>query len=530
VDISRLRHEFTVFIVDRLDATAKSTFDSVQSVGYAEAHLFSTMDAAVAAARLNPPHIVLLDFASFDGACDSFLADINAISEEILVILAVSTEQVLQALQLVGRSTAFDYIAKPYVSSLELIQKMDRASARLYFQFESEQLREHYEKQASQIQSQPQQAPRPVQPISFESPAARHVSNTEVAKPGLSDVNLALERFLLNKELESTIQIFIEAVSRSLYDVPVLYFKYMPSHMSLLFSQAALLPSEKFRGLGVDLKREDSSRLNEYFANPSRMPNLRDLIREVFRKDSFSAFAHLNDGEAIGLFVILDETDVSDPNSKVRCLQQAFELAYKRNLTLKEKHLLDTSDNVTGLYNRRHFNGMLDDEIARSRRLYLPLSLIIMDLDGTTKLNQKIGFQQTDAVLKSIAQILKRTARANDVLARIGPDEFACLLPHTGHLGGAVKAERLRRIIEATKVPLLESLGLGPITVSCGVSEYPTTSGDADTLFRSADEAMHEVKRAGGNKVCLSSPPPGFQLDFSPRDVPASPRPGGGAR
>jgi diguanylate cyclase (GGDEF)-like protein len=416
---------------------------------------------------------------------------------------------------------AYDFIIKPAVSSLELIQKMDRAAGRLYFQFESEQLREHYENSQSLSTSQPTAA---------ISVAQSHLSTNEMATRGLSDVNGALERFILNKELESTVQIFIEAVSRSLYDVPVLYFKYMPSHMSLLFSQAALLPSEKFRGIGLDLKREDSTRLQEYFLKPSSMPNLRDLIKGVFLRDTFSAFAHFNDGEAIGLFVILDETDLTDPNSKVRCLQQSFELAYKRNLTLKEKHSLDTGDSITGLYNRRHFNRLLDDEIARSRRLYLPVSLIILDIDGTTEINKKIGFQQTDSILKSIAQILRRTARANDVLARIGPDEFACLLPHTGHLGGAVKAERLRRIVEATKIPLLESLGIPPITVSCGVSEYPTTSGDADALFRAADEAMHEVKRAGGNKVCLSSAPPGFQMDFIPREIPAGPRPSGSVR
>jgi diguanylate cyclase (GGDEF)-like protein len=161
----------------------------------------------------------------------------------------------------------------------------------------------------------------------------------------------------------------------------------------------------------------------------------------------------------------------------------------------------------------------LDEEISRSRRISLPLSMITLDIDNFQELNNVVGFGNADSVLKVIGALLKKTVRANDILARIGADEIALLLPHTSHMGAAIKAERVRRILESTRFPSIEGKGPRKISVSVGVSEYPSFCNDAEGLIKSADEALYQVKQAGGNRVCLATPPPGFTPDFVPKKV-----------
>ena len=115
----------------------------------------------------------------------------------------------------------------------------------------------------------------------------------------------------------------------------------------------------------------------------------------------------------------------------------------------------------------------------------------------------QLGAQPADSLLKGVAAILKQTARLTDVVARTGTNEFSVLLPHTEQTGAAIKGERLRRMIEAAKFPLLASQN-DSFTVSIGISEYPNLSQDAESLVRTADQALAQVK-ASGNRVCLAS-------------------------
>lgn len=495
VDMTHLRKEFSVFVIERDASMAISLVETLKSVGYTQARFYPTLASAQTMIESEAPHVIVVDQDGFETSVDKFLVDVKGLSPETLVISTATSRKYLESLQLVSRGLAYDCISRPFATTLELVQKIDRACSSLYVQFENEQLREQFSQGVTQLQA--------------AVPVPRADGDVEA-------MNEALEKLSGTKDLDQTVQIFIEALSRSMKNVPIAFFKYVPAHMSLLFSQSAWLPNEKFRGLGVDLKKEEPAHVSLLNDRPGEMPGLRAMVREVFHKDHFTAFTHLSDGEALGVFVILSAVDV-ETSLSTNIFRRAFELAYKRNLTIKEKHSLDLTDPLTGLANRKQFSLRLEQEMARSRRILMPVSLITLDVDGFSDLNQRLGAQQADSVLKTIGMILKRTTRLNDILARTGADEFACLLPHTGHEGAAIKAERLRILLESTKVPLLEGLGLGPIRVSVGVSEYPSFCNDGEGLIQTADEALSQVRKQGGNRVCLAAAPAGFQMDFQPR-------------
>ncbi|MEK7357774.1 MAG: GGDEF domain-containing protein, partial [Bdellovibrionota bacterium] len=444
------------------------------------------------------------------------LTELNSISPEILVILMLNFAQTAQALEIVSRGLAYDGISRPFISDLELQLKLDRAAGRLYYQFESEQLKESMDFNTFHGSigdlGLPQQTPHRTsatpEPESVPAPVAEPVNE--------SIVNEFLAKIAQTKDLDETLDIFLDAMANEA-NAPVVYLKYLPTHASLLIAHAARLPIEKYRGLGIDFRKEGVANAGEILRDPSDIKSLGELIRSLFQKESFIAIPHLNDGDAYGVFAILGEIEVSNSASRALSLLGIFELAWKRNLTLKEKHSLDVLDPTTGSYNRRQFVQKLDEEISRARRILMPVSVITLDVDGFRKLNERIGSQQVDAILKAIASVLKKTTRVSDLVFRTGPDEFTCLLPHTPGMGAAIKAERMRRVIEAMKFPLLNA----PVTASIGVSEYPAICSDGETLVRTSDEALAQVRAAGGNKVCLATAPSGHHADFVPREVPA---------
>jgi diguanylate cyclase (GGDEF)-like protein len=157
------------------------------------------------------------------------------------------------------------------------------------------------------------------------------------------------------------------------------------------------------------------------------------------------------------------------------------------------------SDPLTGLHNRRSFELRLAEEAARTHRSGAPFSLLLLDLDHFKALNDHYGHPAGDQALRHLAAVLKNQLRGIDLLARIGGEEFAILLPDTSSQGAMEAAERIRAAI-AEQPASYEDTTL-PMTASIGVAWYP---GHADTdkqLIQVADQALYEAKRAGRNRT-----------------------------
>lgn len=165
----------------------------------------------------------------------------------------------------------------------------------------------------------------------------------------------------------------------------------------------------------------------------------------------------------------------------------------------RELERLATTDGMTGIYNRRHFLTLADVEWNRATRYNRPLSFLIFDIDYFKSINDRFGHQAGDEVIVHLANLAGSCKRASDVLARIGGEEFALLLPETDLSQAETMAERLRREIAAHPIvtasqPILATVSIGIATRSpevCNVSQ----------LMRAADQALYEAKRAGRNRV-----------------------------
>ncbi|HNR34956.1 MAG TPA: sensor domain-containing diguanylate cyclase [Candidatus Hydrogenedentes bacterium] len=178
-----------------------------------------------------------------------------------------------------------------------------------------------------------------------------------------------------------------------------------------------------------------------------------------------------------------------------------FEGIQKANERLE---YLAITDGLTGIYNHRYFRQRLEDEFERARRYNLPLSCLIMDIDGFKKVNDTFGHLQGDKILRTIATCTLQLVRKSDVVARYGGEEFVVIMPQTGLDGARVEAERIRKMIEDTRHEGLPSDH--PVTVSVGVAIYdPDTMLDCEALIRVADSALYRAKREGKNRVVIGN-------------------------
>ncbi|MCW8956426.1 MAG: GGDEF domain-containing protein, partial [Gammaproteobacteria bacterium] len=168
---------------------------------------------------------------------------------------------------------------------------------------------------------------------------------------------------------------------------------------------------------------------------------------------------------------------------------------------------LSTIDEVTGTYNRRYFDMVLENEWKRSMREYTPLSLIMIDIDFFKAYNDRFGHQLGDVCLFSVASILGgQLKRASDFIARYGGEEFVILLPNTNQEYAAKMAEELRQAVEDSQLQAGKEEVCPWVTVSIGVAT--TIAGfeqPSSALLRAADQCLYQSKTAGRNQVTVSS-------------------------
>ena len=172
------------------------------------------------------------------------------------------------------------------------------------------------------------------------------------------------------------------------------------------------------------------------------------------------------------------------------------------NIQLSE---LSFRDSLTGLYNRRHFDGVFDTEWRRALRSERPLALLMIDVDCFKALNDNYGHQRGDECLREVARVLEeQPRRGHDIVARFGGEEFAVLLPGADVPGAMRIAHGIRGAVEALQLEHRHSHVGDTVTVSVGVcSRIPRGNESASDLLYEADMALYLAKQLGRNRVEL---------------------------
>ncbi|HEX6312646.1 MAG TPA: GGDEF domain-containing protein [Acidimicrobiia bacterium] len=208
------------------------------------------------------------------------------------------------------------------------------------------------------------------------------------------------------------------------------------------------------------------------------------------------------DSEPLGMVVAEWGLRAGDriPALTVDTLAQAVShsaMSLRNTWLLSEVERLATRDGLTGLANRRLFEESLDREIARSERRGSPVSLVVLDVDLFKDVNDTLGHQAGDRVLRAVGQALTANTKASDVPARYGGDEFVVLLPDCSAADALMVAERLRAAVAARMTTV-------PVSVSAGAASFPDNAEDGERLVAAADAALYEAKAAGRDRSVRS--------------------------
>jgi diguanylate cyclase (GGDEF)-like protein/PAS domain S-box-containing protein len=175
------------------------------------------------------------------------------------------------------------------------------------------------------------------------------------------------------------------------------------------------------------------------------------------------------------------------------------------NIRLREAlRTQSVRDALTGLYNRRYLEEVLDREIRRAGRASQSLGVLMLDLDHFKRFNDTYGHDAGDAVLREAAAFLLKNVRAEDFVCRFGGEEFVVILPTADLEGSRGRGERLRSKMRELTI-MHQGKSLGMVTFSIGVAAFPQHGMSPKDLMAAADAALYEAKRGGRDQVVVAS-------------------------
>lgn len=183
----------------------------------------------------------------------------------------------------------------------------------------------------------------------------------------------------------------------------------------------------------------------------------------------------------------------------------AFTLTYIVKYLIKsrdfeQQYKLATTDGLTELYNHRYFQEQIRMQVEQSKRYSNSFSLIIIDIDFFKKFNDTFGHQSGDAVLRQVAQTLKKNVRATDIVCRYGGEEMSIILPNTGKDEAFSTAQKICERVANKQFKLAGDKNTN-VTISLGVSTFPFDGDTAPAIIEAADKRLYSAKNNGRNQV-----------------------------
>lgn len=213
----------------------------------------------------------------------------------------------------------------------------------------------------------------------------------------------------------------------------------------------------------------------------------------------------ISQGEVIGLLVAAMPAgpDAAAELAAVDAIGEQIALGTS-NINLRDMlRRQSTTDELTGLYNRRYFDAALRRELFRAERKQTPLAVVMIDLDHFKRINDTHGHDAGDAVLRAAGRCLYDGVRRSDIACRYGGEELVLVLPECDAAAAARCADAIRGAVAAL-ILTHRDLALPQVTASFGVAAWPEHGADAAALLQAADGALYAAKRGGRDRVCVA--------------------------
>ncbi len=239
--------------------------------------------------------------------------------------------------------------------------------------------------------------------------------------------------------------------------------------------------------------------------NIEKDPRIKQANRPRYRTKSFMSVPIKIEDRLAGVLNLSDKIkgDIfnKDDLSLIESFISSVAIAIERSILYKQTEKLQKlsiTDPLTGIYNRRHLNRRLSEEITRYNRYKHPFSFMMLDLDKFKEYNDTFGHIAGDNLIKNLASMMEKSLRTVDIAARFGGDEFVAIFPQTPKVDAIQISNRLKEHIEKS---LSEHNIEMPLSISVGLATFPDDASSIMELIEKTDQALYLAKKGGGNRV-----------------------------
>lgn len=481
MNIRDIAPEFNLFIFSQ-DAELGSRLKFSLAMAKYDTHFFSDFDEMYSRLQSAPPHLIVLDQAGLVvPLADVFQKVLEASSEIRLICLAEA--EVLSQLNDYREYNMVQCFNRTELSVVEQVgMATDQVCEGLYRLYQNEQLYNTYKGTAAEL---------------------AHL-HEEVEKqkmgPKARPFQMRIAEYRAAENKEELIQMFFGQTASQSWA----FLKYVSSIQTYISVSSQNMPDSWVEGLSYKIPSANTD-FNEKVIVGEYPEGFLNYIKSKWNVDTVKVLPLLLKNEIEGLLVT--SQDISAEAAEDFSLMS---LVYNLITLEAQPKNLDVEDPLTGFYNQLFYKRILDKEIDRSKRTFAPISVVKVAIDIFREIEVSHGKAFCDEIIKKVADVIKKTSRLPDYICRTGENEFSILLTNCNRKGAALRADRLRQRLKAET---FSKAGFA-VTVSQGISEYPSLTKTAETLNDSARKALDFILTKGGDKICIYKAPQDHQPDF----------------
>jgi diguanylate cyclase (GGDEF)-like protein len=511
MQIEQQRSQFSIYIFSNPQRVGPGLKNHFEEIGYDSTYA-SSLQVLLSYIDDKTPHLVILDLESVGEGLTTFVSAILEKSSEILISIVATAEDfnALQSFRDFGLSNVLVEGESFYERAAWLVDKDCEA---LYYRYQNEEIftqLQDFKKQNEKIQIENENL---ISKVNEQDEIFRFIAEEKKEKESQNTPKIIsqLSQYSIADSKDAILQSFMNFAGEGEPSLKGIYFKFLSTAQTLLATHSLGLPVESIQGLGVKMEVAEFSKFEECVWKGEIPQSLKLILKEVF---------YVGDVEIKilkGLNNLIDGIFVYWPPVDSFQIAESWAILslYYRNYNLEKRmSKIEIYDTETELNNRNFYFESLQAEVVRARRIEKPVSVVRLRLDQFQNIKKSLGENRFKLVMNYLATILQKTSRVNDFSCRLNESDIGLILPHCSRKGAAIRAERLRRTFEQLIQAQMGGLISMPVTMSAGVSEYPSLSSSAQTLDESALAALNHIIEKSGNKVCLYKATHEFKPDF----------------
>lgn len=481
MNIRELASEFTIFTFSQDVDLGSRIKLSLMQYKY-NSYFFSDFDEMYKRITSEPPHIVIIDYSSLVSSLSEVFQNVLKVSTEIKFI-CLAENQVLEQLNDYRDYNMVQYFERTHIAIVSQISMtVDQVCEGLYRLYQNEQIYNTYNG------------------ITRELSELKTKVEKQKMGPTARPFQMRIADYRVAETKDELLQVFFKQTATQSWT----FLKFVSSIQTYISTLSQNMPEAWLEGLSYKIPASEKD-FNQNITVGVFPESFLSYLKNKWGVESIKVLPLLLSNEIEGL--LLTPQDISAEVAEDFSLMS---IVYNLISLESRPRYLDVEDSLTGLYNQLFYKRILDKEIDRAKRTFAPISIIKVSVDIFKEIEVSHGRTFCDEIIKKVAEVIKQTSRLPDYTCRTDDNEFTIVLANCNRKGAALRSERLRQQI---KIESFSRAGF-TITLSQGISEYPSLTTTAETLNDSARKALEFISAKGGDKICIYKAQQDHKPDF----------------